>query len=178
MDQIEQNLYKRICEFELDNLDAQWNFSTKTAWEYRWAEIYTLRVIQEYKKFTFLAVVADHCVSPPPAIDRVWHQHLLYTQSYWNDFCGEILQKPLHHAPSLGGKTEFTKYLDLYAQTLDTYQQYFGTPPDDIWPPPHLRGKSSVYQWVNSDHHWIMPNLNYFIFLAIEKMKRLLVLNS
>jgi hypothetical protein len=174
MNQLEQNLYERICGFELDNLEAQWNFSAKTAWEYQWSELYTLRVMQEYKKFAFLAVVADHCISPPPAIDRVWHQHLLYTQSYWHDFCGEILKKPLHHAPSLGGQTEYNKYLNLYELTLKTYQQYFGNPPDDIWPPPHLRGKSSTYQWVNSEQYWIVPNPNHFILLVNKKIMALL----
>jgi hypothetical protein len=60
-----------IGSLELDNLEAQWNFSAKTAWEYQWSELYTLRVIQEYKEFAFLAVVVEHCVSPSPAIDRV-----------------------------------------------------------------------------------------------------------
>jgi len=58
---------------------------------YRWSEIYTIRVIQEYKKFVFLAMVANHVVSPSVPIDRVWHLHLLYTISYWDKFCGEVL---------------------------------------------------------------------------------------
>ena len=64
--------------------------------------IYAYRVIQEYKKFVFLAMVADHIVSPSTNVDRAWHLHLLYTRSYWDEFCGKVLKKPLHHTPSSG----------------------------------------------------------------------------
>ena len=97
-------LYKRICDFKLDPPSAILPFSAKLAWEYQWTGIYTYRVIQEYKKFVFLAMVANHIVSPPTAIDRVWHLHLLYTHSYWDEFCDKVLKKRLHHSPSLGGK--------------------------------------------------------------------------
>ena len=114
MNPAEQNLYKRICNFNLDTPISIFPFSHKLSWEYRWSEIYTIRVIQEYKKFVFLAMVADHVVSPSTPVDRVWHLHLLYTHSYWDKFCGEVLNKPLHHSPSLGGKEEGLKYHYFY----------------------------------------------------------------
>ena len=51
-------LYKWICEFKLDLPSAIFPFSAKLSWEYQWTGIYTYRVIQEYKKFVFLAMVA------------------------------------------------------------------------------------------------------------------------
>lgn len=153
-------LYQQICDFELDSPEAIFPFSYKLAWEYQWTGIYTYRVIQEYKKFVFLAMVADHVVSPSTAVDRVWHLHLLYTHSYWEQFCGKILNKPLHHSPSLGGKQEGLKYRYYYQQTLETYQQYFGTPPSDIWCSPQLRGEQKSYQWVDRHQYWIIPKLN------------------
>ena len=93
MTSAEADLYKRICDFKLEPPEAVFPFSYKLAWEYQWTGIYTYRVIQEYKKFVFLAMVADHIVSPPTAVDRVWHLHLLYTHSYWDEFCGQILKK-------------------------------------------------------------------------------------
>ncbi len=42
-------LYKRICDFKLDPPSAILPFSAKLAWEYQWTQIYTYRVIQEYK---------------------------------------------------------------------------------------------------------------------------------
>ncbi len=133
MNSVEADLYKRICDFELDDASASFPFSQKLAREYNWTSIYTFRVIQEYKKFIFLGIVADHIVSPPKSIDLVWHLHLIYTHSYWDKFCGEVLQQSFHHSPSLGGKGEKTKYDRLYQQTLATYQIYFGNPPADIW---------------------------------------------
>ena len=45
----------------------------------------------------FLAVVAGHTVSPSVEVDQAWHLHLVYMQSYWREFCGEVLQQPVHH---------------------------------------------------------------------------------
>jgi hypothetical protein len=156
----QKNLYQEICQFELDMDDAIFSFSDKLAWEYQWSRIYTYRVIQEYKKFIFLAVVADRLVSPSTAVDRVWHLHLLYTHSYWNELCGKILKKPLHHLPSLGGQEEGWKYYHCYCQTLVIYQQYFGKPPLDIWEEAKLRSEKISYQWVDRDRYWIIPKYN------------------
>lgn len=159
----EQDLYQKICRFNLDDPDALFPFSHKLSWECRWTEIYTLRAIQEYKKFIFLAMVAEHIVSPPEPVDKVWHLHLLYSYSYWHQFCGELLHKELHHSPSSGGHKEEAKYLQLYQQTLATYQHYFGTPPKDIWPDPHLRGKPIAFHWVDSHKYWFFPKPIYWL---------------
>lgn len=74
-----------------------------------WSHRYAQRVMEEYKRFTFLAVVAGHPVSPSDPVDQVWHLHLSYTRSYWQDFCPNILQTPLHHEPSRGGRSEQLK---------------------------------------------------------------------
>jgi hypothetical protein len=91
MNPLEADLYKRICEFDLDESGATFPFSHKLARAYQWKRVYTLRAIQEYKKFMFLGMVCDHIVSPPVPIGLVWHLHLIYTHSYWDKFCGEVL---------------------------------------------------------------------------------------
>jgi hypothetical protein len=159
----EQRLYERICNFKLDEPGAIFPFSHKLSWEYRWSEIYSIRVIQEYKKFVFLAMVADHVVSPSVPVDRVWHLHLLYTHSYWDKFCGEVLNKPLHHSPSLGGREEGLKYHHLYECTLATYRNYFGTPPSDIWNDPRLRSEPTTFQWLDPKQYWILPQPIYWL---------------
>ena len=130
---MEVDLYRRICEFELDEPGASFPFSHKLARECQWTRIYTYRAIQEYKKFVFLGMVSEQIVSPSVPIDLVWHLHLIYTHSYWDKFCAEVLKQPFHHSPSAGGRREKTKYDRLYQQTLSTYQIYFGNPPADIW---------------------------------------------
>ncbi|MEM8777647.1 MAG: hypothetical protein AAGF26_02000 [Cyanobacteria bacterium P01_G01_bin.49] len=166
MTSTEVDLYKKICDFQLDLPGAVFPFSYKLAWEYQWTGIYTYRVIQEYKRFVFLAMVANHVVSPSTPVDRAWHLHLLYTHSYWDEFCGKILKKPLHHLPSIGGKQEGLKYRYYYLQTLETYQKYWGTPPPDIWNKPQLRGEKVSYQWLDRRQFWIIPKPKLFNYLV------------
>lgn len=159
----EHHLFQKILDFPLDPPGAVFPFSYKLAWEYQWTNLYTLRAIDEYKKFVFLTVTANHMVSPATPVDRVWHLHLLYTHSYWDDFCGQVLGKPLHHTPSLGGRREGKKYQRVYEQTLFTYRQYFGDPPADIWHPPRLRSESFDFQWVNRHQYWLIPHPVYVL---------------
>ena len=163
MTSAESELYDKIKAFKLDLSDAVRPFSVKLAGEYRWTQVYTLRVIQEYKKFIFLAMVADHIVSPSAVVDRVWHQHLLFTHSYWDDLCGKVLNKPLHHTLGFGGKEEAINNYHLYTRTLTTYQKYFGSPPDDIWDAPPMKSRYPSYQWIDLDRYWVIPNPLYRI---------------
>lgn len=162
-------LYDRIKAFKLDLPDVLLPFSVKLAWEYRWSQVYTLRVIQEYKKFIFLAMVADHIVSPSAVVDRVWHHHLLFTHSYWDELCGNVLNKPLHHTLGFGGKEEALKNYHLYELTLETYQRYFGTPPEDIWDYPPMRSKNPSYQWIDRDRYWTIPNPLFWFKYLFQK---------
>ena len=123
----------------MDEADSVYPFSKKLAKENKWTHTYTQLAIEEYKKFVFLGVVADHTVSPSDIIDRVWHLHLIYTQSYWQDFCPNVLGKPFHHNPSRGGRLEKEKYTELYQKTLISYQAFFGEkPPSNIWAEPNI----------------------------------------
>ncbi|HEY9859033.1 MAG TPA: TIGR04222 domain-containing membrane protein [Candidatus Obscuribacterales bacterium] len=135
---IEQaELYDRIQRFGLDDVDADLSFSKRLARENGWTVQYTQRVIAEYKRFAFLAVVAGHPVSPPHPIDEAWHLHLLYTRSYWGYFCPKVLQVPLHHEPTREGGSEHEKFNSWYAKTLSSYEVWFEKiPPSDIWSSP------------------------------------------
>jgi hypothetical protein len=91
-------------------------------------------VIEEYKRFAFLAVVADHQVTPCDAVDQAWHLHLTYTRDYWERFCPEVLGRSLHHGPTAGGAAEAQRYFEQYAATLKSYEAVFGPAPADLWP--------------------------------------------
>lgn len=171
MNSKQQALYKRIRDFNLDNPNATYPFSYKLAWEYQWTGIFTCRVIREYKKFIFLAMVAEHPVSPSTQIDRVWHLHLLYTKSYWDDFCDGVLQRRLHHSPSLGGQKESKKYQNDYMQTVNAYRQYFGEPPSDIWHLPKPRGEEISYQWFDRNQYWLIPKFNILNALFLNWLR-------
>ncbi|MGB6167728.1 MAG: hypothetical protein WBF52_09095, partial [Geitlerinemataceae cyanobacterium] len=115
-------LYQRIQDFSIDLSDSKFPFSQRLAKENGWSAEYTQRAIAEYKKFVFLAVVAGHPVTPSEQVDRVWHLHLLYTRSYWENFCPNVLQMSLHHSPTLGGSSEQSKFYDWYDRTLASYK--------------------------------------------------------
>ncbi|WP_293063633.1 MULTISPECIES: TIGR04222 domain-containing membrane protein [unclassified Moorena] len=157
-------IYQRLQAFSLDDPEAKFPFSKRLARENQWSLNYTQRVIEEYKKFAFLAVVADHPVSPSDPVDQVWHLHLTYTHSYWDEFCPNILQTPFHHLPSGGGASEKSKFDDWYSKTLASYHYFFGeAPPLDIWAPADIHVSQDInFVRVNPQQHWILPKVNWF----------------
>ncbi|MEL6984422.1 MAG: hypothetical protein AAFO29_18495, partial [Actinomycetota bacterium] len=117
------------------------------------------RVVAEYRRFLFLAASAGHPVTPSEEVDQAWHLHLVYTRSYWDELCGEVLGFPLHHGPTVGGPAEGAKFTDWYQRTLDSYRRLFGTePPADIWPAPDARfANADRFQRINTAEHWVVP---------------------
>ena len=152
-------LYARLQTFSLDQPGAQFSFSQRLAQENCWSFVYTCRVIEEYKKFAFLAVAAGHPVTPSDQVDQVWHLHLTYTRSYWETFCPKVLRTPLHHEPTQGGSAEQGKFTDWYSRTLESYKQFFREdPPADIWPDLSDRfGPEIEFVRVNLRHSWLLP---------------------
>ncbi|MEP0874146.1 hypothetical protein NDA01_31100 [Trichocoleus desertorum AS-A10] len=151
-------LYERIQAFSLDQPDAQLSFSTRLARDNGWSLQYALQAIEEYKKFAFLAVVAGHPATPSDPVDQVWHLHLSYTRSYWEEFCSEILQTPLHHEPTRGGQAENQKFDEWYSKTLESYERFFGTkPPVELWSTPQNRfGRDLHFVRVNTQQNWVL----------------------
>ena len=136
-----QGLWQRLEAHVFDDPGAGFPFSLRLAKENGWSLGCTRRAVAEYRRFAFLAVAAGHPVSPPDAVDQVWHLHLLYTRDYWGEFCPEVLRAPLHHGPTRGGADERDKFADWYGRTLASYRRFFGEPPADLWPatPAHPR---------------------------------------
>lgn len=159
IEQIE--LYERIQAFSLDNPNTQLSFSKRLARDNAWALQYAQQVIEEYKRFAFLAVAAGHPVTPSDQVDQVWHLHLTYTRSYWEEFCSQVLQTPLHHDPTLGGQAENQKFDDWYSKTLESYERFFGgKPPIRIWSTPKDRfGRDLHFVRINTQQKWILPKL-------------------
>ena len=127
-----------------------------------WSHGRARRVVEEYRRFLFLACSAGHPVTPSDAVDQAWHLHLAYTRSYWEDLCGEVLGRPLHHGPTRGGPAEGAKFRDWYARTLASYEGAFGSPPpSDIWPAPRERFAAAPhFRRVNTRDCWVIPRPN------------------
>ena len=152
-------LYQRICDYSLDDAKSSFSYAIRLAHDNGWGADFSRRVVDEYKRFMFLAVVADHQVTPSEAVDQAWHLHLLYTRSYWEDFCCRVLQTPIHHEPTKGGHAESTRFHDQYAKTLASYETWFNeSPPSDIWPSAHAcPGRPSRWVRVNVAASWVVP---------------------
>ncbi|UOQ50749.1 TIGR04222 domain-containing membrane protein [Hymenobacter cellulosivorans] len=155
-------LWSRLEAFDLDGT-APLSFTHRLARDNGWNPAFARRVVHEYKKFVFLAVTCGHPVTPSDEVDQAWHQHLVYTRSYWEELCGQVLGFPLHHGPTKGGAAEGHKFRDWYAQTLQAYYTAFGTmPPADIWPPAAVRfGEAPYFRRVNLRRHWLLPRLQW-----------------
>ena len=131
----DRSLYQRLNDFALDDESAAYKFSDRLAKENGWTLAFAKGAIAEYKKFVYLAATSPTPVTPSDIIDEVWHLHLTYTRSYWDEMCGKILHKPLHHEPTRGGTSESAKHRDLYAATLESYRREFDEePPATFWP--------------------------------------------
>lgn len=126
-----QELWNKILAFDFDNPPSEYGFSTRLANENYWTNEFTSQAILEYKKFMYLAATSDFMVSPSEVIDKVWHQHLIFTQSY-QDFCN-ILGKQIQHVPSTHNKHEFEKFKLAKERTITFYERDFGKQPKNIW---------------------------------------------
>ena len=128
----EQEISMRILQFDLRKLRNRINLK---------GIIPTDRVdviINEYKKFMVLKNISSdwdaEMLSPAPAIDMAWHEHILDTANY-REFC-EIFPQPVNHNPE--GVFDVDEKFDRYRKTLGLYYQYFGyfyprTHKDSIW---------------------------------------------
>lgn len=155
----QKQLWERIQAFRFDEGNPSFPFAARLARDNGWSAGFTARTIREYRRFTFLAVAAGHPVTPSDQVDQAWHLHLLYTRNYWDTFCNEALQRPLHHGPTKGGASESEKFNDWYGKTLESYRRFFGEdPPADIWPASEVRfGEDIHYRRVNLKRSWIIP---------------------
>ena len=94
-------LWQRLRAYEIGPDDAAFTFAQRLARENRWSESYADEVIDEYRRFAYLAMTAGHEVTPSDQVDQAWHLHLTYTRDYWQRFCAEVLGGPLHESIGL-----------------------------------------------------------------------------
>lgn len=127
-------VWQRLTAFTIGPDHAALSFAQRLARENGWSQSFADRVIEEYRRFCFLAVTGQGQVTPSDAVDQAWHLHLTYSRDYWQHFCPDVLCCDLHHGPTKGGQAESSRFFDQYAATLLRYEQTFGPPPVDIWP--------------------------------------------
>jgi hypothetical protein len=162
-------LWSRIACFTPDDPQADFQFTDRLARENGWSKAFAADAIEEYKKFVYLAALSECHVTPSDIVDQVWHLHLTFTRSYWDDLCSAVLEKPLHHNPTKGGPAERARYRTQYAQTLALYQREFDcAPPSAFWPDAEQRFAGAAHQsWVDRRTHWIVAKPDWRGLVAI-----------
>ena len=115
-------------------------FASKLSRKLGWDTKYAVGAIGEYKKFLYLGLVSDFYVTPPKDIDKVWHEHLLFSKGY-REFCRDVLQQDFDHTPELVATPAQTETFQAqYEATLDLYQREFNAqPPARIWGTPKFK---------------------------------------
>lgn len=126
-----KELWNKIVQFDFDSPLSEYGFSTRLACENYWTKQFTEQAIVEYKKFMFLAATSDVMVAPSEIVDTVWHQHLIFTQSY-QAFC-DLLGKQIQHIPSTHNKEDLPRFTQAKERTDHLYEHTFGAQPAVIW---------------------------------------------
>lgn len=168
----ELTLWNKIKDFQLDDPTVDFKFSDRLARENGWSIRYSLKVIEEYKKFIFLCCVTDTGVTPSDPVDQAWHLHLTFTRSYWIDLCKNTLEKEIHHNPTKGGQKEAAKFNEFYTDTRNIYVEKFGAQqPIDVWQPNKTRFLDINFQRINLKSYWLIKKpgrfLQYQIIVAV-----------
>lgn len=173
MTESQRQLYQKICDLEITAVTSTLSFESRLARENGWDLAQAVRVNDEYRKFLFLLIHAGHPVTPSDQVDQAWHLHLLYTRSYWDDLCGRLINRPLHHGPTAGGNSENEKFVDWYEQTKLSYRRFFAQdPPLDIWPSSSKRfGEDTQFRRINMLRCWVLPNPLYRLRWWMRRLK-------
>lgn len=124
-------LWNKIESFDFDNIPSEYGFTVRLEKENFWTKSFAEQAILEYKKFMYLAASSENMVSPSEIVDIVWHQHLIFTQSY-NEFC-TLLGKQIQHIPSTHNREDFEKFKRAKERTGKLYESAFGSQPENIW---------------------------------------------
>jgi hypothetical protein len=100
------------------------------------------RLIEEYRRFLFLALRAGHAVMPPPMVNQVWTLHIENSANYWGVLSELITERPVTQ------DSDSTEVSGTYEKTVASYSRVFGTmAPERIWPSSNQRrGAERIWQ--------------------------------
>jgi hypothetical protein len=160
-----KELWEKILSFDFDNPPSEYGFSTRLANENFWTKDFTELAILEYKKFMYLATTSEVMVSPSEIVDTVWHQHLIFTQSY-SDFCN-LIGKQIQHIPSTHNKEEYEKFKLAKERTKKFYSNIFGEQPNTIWEYNDMYGSLNLEKSKFKIRTFIIFGILSFIALTI-----------
>lgn len=157
-DSAQQALWTRLRAHAFERPDQRLDLLRRLVREQGWTLPEARQAIEEYRRFCFLACLSDQPLTPSEAVDQVWHLHLTHSRDYWEQYCPRVLQRPLHHDPTIGGAAAGRRYQDQYAETLLRYERCFGLPPPRWWPAASERfARPERWRWVDRERYWLLP---------------------
>lgn len=165
----DQELWERLRAFRVDPPGTEQPFLVRFAREHPNIGLEGARALwREYLRFLYLALRAGHPVTPSGAVDELWHLHLVYTRSYWQDLCPRVLERELHHGPTLGGADEGRRYREQYVATLASYRLIFGEPPPArFWPSPARRFAEAPVR-IDARRHYVLRRPTWLALGALS----------
>lgn len=116
--------------------DADFTFEERLKAEYGWNDEQVNLAIQEYYKFLAIAVRVDGPAVPPPVVDMVWKQHMLFGRHYVSGLCAKILYRFVHRKASVDPAVDREELAAAWARTLEAYSVTFGDPAASGWTEP------------------------------------------
>jgi hypothetical protein len=130
-------------------------FASKLALKLGWSRSFALRAIEEYKKFVYLGNIGVPNVTPSRVIDKVWHEHILFSRAY-REFCRDVIQRDFDHNPELVPMAEQSDvFAQQYLDTLDAYRTEFNAmPPAEFWSDPKFRAPEKKRAPKKLDQAW------------------------
>lgn len=131
MTEKQRALWEAIRRFSFDEAIEEYGFETRLAYESKWTHHVTKQAIEEYKKFMFLASISNQMVSPSEIVDKVWHQHLIFSKSY-EKLC-QLLGKKIEHIPSTHNPHNHSVFKTAKEHTATLYESYFGKQNPYFW---------------------------------------------
>ena len=150
-------LWRALDAMRIEPEGAALTFAERLARENGWSRAYADAVVHEYKRFLYLGAGAKSPITPSDEVDQAWHLHLTYSRHYWQELCGRILRRKLHHEPTAGGGSEQHRYGTQYEETLERYRTIFGEePPVAVWPRARERFSGRPVRVDRSDY-WLVP---------------------
>lgn len=98
----------------------------------QWSRYQIECIIDDYKKFMYIAASSDESCTPSKLVDIIWHEHILFTRDYINHWCGKILKKVIHHDP--GTPDEQPKFKSVYEKTQAKIKKTYGLREESVLP--------------------------------------------
>ena len=130
------------------NLRLPSNFQKNFSCDHLFSEALSETYIDEYRKFLYITNVTGKIQTPSEEVDLVWHYHQEHIKDYLA-FSKDTMGKSVFvHMPANGTEEDNTTYQQVYLNTMNSLQKYFGYVNNTAWKPVEIRF-NQTFRWYN-----------------------------